>query len=53
MLMAWYDQHSYDKTVVTHLPISKIWFLKCDIKFSNVILGSENINFNGLQIFDA
>ena len=35
------------------LPISKIWFLKCDIKFSNVILGSENINFNGLQIFDA
>ena len=35
------------------LPISKRWFSKCDIKFSNVILDSENNNFNGLQIFDA
>ena len=35
------------------LSISKRGILKYDIKFSNVILGSENINFNGLQIFDA
>ena len=36
------------------LPIPKRWFLKCDIKFSNVILlASENITFNGFQIFDA
>ena len=34
----------------------KLWWLeiifKYDIKFSNVLLGSENINFNGFQIFD-
>ena len=35
------------------LPIPKRWFLKCDIKFSNVILGSENINFDGYQIIDT
>ena len=34
-----------------------LWWLeiifKCDIKFGNVPLGLENINFNGFQIFDA
>ena len=30
----------------------KLWWLDLP-KFSNVILGSENINFNGFQIFDA
>ena len=35
------------------LPIPKKLFLKCDIKFSNVLLGSENITFNGFQILDA
>ena len=35
------------------LPIPKRWFLKFDIKFSKMILGSENTNFNGFQIFDV
>ena len=39
--------------LVTHLPVPKRWISKCDIKFNNVIFGSENINFNGLQISDA
>ena len=34
------------------LPIIKRLFLRCDIKFSNMILDSENINFNGYQITD-
>ena len=51
--MAWYDQESYVKTVVTRFANPERWILKRDIKLSNVILGSGNINFNGLQIFDA
>ena len=31
----------------------KLWWLDLPIKISNVILGSENINFNQFQIFDA
>ena len=35
------------------LLIPKRWFLKYDVKFSNVILGPEKINFNGFQNLDA